>query len=376
MDVREEQNGGHFEADYGGSEGRISPNIIGDMDSDERSAHAPISESDLVEIIKQRVNGGGAVPDGEVGVGDDAAVLRFDADRIVLTADAMVDGVHFLSESMTWHDIGWKCIVSNQSDIAAMGAQPEHAVLTLAIPATTRVGELDEILSGVIGALDHYGGRLVGGDTVSSDRIIISVSMTGRLMSADEPLKRDTARPGDLVAVTGPLGGSAGGLMAMTESKEGVCPVNPDDQAELLNAHCRPNPRVDLAGVLVESGAKCAMDISDGLLLDLERICVASEVDAVVNASRVPIEPALQRTYPRVATELALTGGEDYELVYAADAETIAEVNAAQPGDRAAGYGIVGEITPRRGVEARVTVLDAAGLEIEFGAKGWDHFAR
>ena len=346
------------------------------MHSDERSALAPISESDLVEIIKQRVNGGGSVPDGEVGVGDDAAVLRFDADYIVLTADAMVDGVHFLSESMTWHDIGWKCIVSNQSDIAAMGAKPEHAVLTLAIPATTRVVDLDEILSGVIGALDRYGGKLVGGDTVSSDRIIISVSMTGRLISEEKPLRRDTARPGDLVAVTGPLGGSAGGLMAMSEASKGKGPMNRGDEAKLMSSHFRPSPRVDLAGVLVDAGAECAMDVSDGLLLDLERICVASGVDAVIEADRVPVEPALRRAYPEVATELALTGGEDYELVYAADAATIASVNAAQPGGEQARFGIVGEIVPRQGDDARVTVLDEVRREIEFDAKGWDHFAR
>lgn len=346
------------------------------MHSDERSAHAPISESDLVEIIKQRVNSSGSVPDDEVGVGDDAAVLRFDADHIVLTADAMVDGVHFLSDTMTWHDIGWKCIVSNQSDIAAMGALPEHAVLTLAIPATTRVGDLDEILSGVIGALDRYGGRLVGGDTVSSDRIIISVSMTGRLTSETQPLKRDTALPGDLVAVTGPLGGSAGGLMAMTKSSEGMAPASRDDASKLMSLHFRPSPRVDIAGELVNAGAKCAMDVSDGLLLDLERICAASGVDAVVEAARVPVEPALRRAYPEVATELALTGGEDYELVYVANAPTIAKVNAAQPDVEQADFGIVGEIVPRRASEAKVTVLDETGREIEFDAKGWDHFAR
>ena len=346
------------------------------MHSDERSAYAPISESDLVDIIKRRLNDGGDVLEGEVGVGDDAAVLRFDADQIVLTADAMVDGVHFLSESMSWHDIGWKCIVSNQSDIAAMGGQPEHAVLTLAIPATIRVGDLEDILSGVIGALDRYGGRLVGGDTVSSDRIIISVSMTGRLLRDEKPLMRDAARPGQLIAVTGPLGGSAGGLMAMGEASKGNRTARSDDESTLMEAHYRPNPRVDLAGVIVDAGAECAMDISDGLLLDLERICVASGVDAVVHSDRVPAEPALERAYPAVATELALTGGEDYELVYVADAETIANVNAAQPEDAAPDFGIVGEIVPRRGSDATVTVLDENGSEVEFDAKGWDHFAR
>ena len=347
------------------------------MQSDDRAAQAPISESDLVDIIKQRVNGAAVVLEGEVGVGDDAAVLRFDAGHIVLTADAMVDGVHFLSESMSWYDMGWKCIVSNQSDIAAMGARPEHAVLTLAIPATTRVGDLDEILCGVIGALDRYGGRLVGGDTVSSENIIISVAMTGRLVGKQRPLTRDAARSGQLIAVTGPLGGSAGGLKVMNEmlSKDESASVSDYGQT-LLNAHFRPTPRVDLAEAMVNSGAECAMDVSDGLLLDLERICVASGVDAVIHAARVPIEPALESAYPKRATELALTGGEDYELVYVTDADAIAEVNASQPGCRAADFGIIGEIVPRRGTDADVTVMDESGCAIEFDAKGWDHFAR
>ena len=347
------------------------------MQSDDRAAQAPISESDLVDIIKQRVNGAAVVAEGEVGVGDDAAVLRFDAGHIVLTADAMVDGVHFLSESMSWHDMGWKCIVSNQSDIAAMGAKPEHAVLTLAIPATTRVGDLDEILCGVIGALDRYGGRLVGGDTVSSENIIISVAMTGRLVGKQRPLTRDVARSGQLVAVTGPLGGSAGGLRVMNEmlSKDESASVSDDGQT-LLNAHFRPTPRVDLAESMVDSGVECAMDVSDGLLLDLERICVASGVDAVIHAARVPIEPALESAFPEQATELALTGGEDYELVYVTDADAIAEINASQPGCRPADFGIIGEIVPRRGTDADVTVMDKSGCAIEFDAKGWDHFAR
>ena len=314
---------------------------------------------------------------GEVGVGDDAAVVDVVGDQIVLTADAMVDGVHFLSESMSWHDIGWKCIVSNQSDIAAMGAVPQHAVLTLAIPKTTRVGDLHEVLSGVIGALDAYGGQLVGGDTVASDNVILSVAMTGSLARNRNSLTRDSARPGQLIAVTGPLGGSAGGLMVVESFLSLDADAALSEAArELLAAHWRPSPRVDLVPAMVESGVQCAMDVSDGLLLDLERICSASGVDAVLDAGRVPIAPALRSEFPDRAQELALTGGEDYELVYIADAATIAKVNAAQPTSRASDYGVVGEITPRRGSESTVRVLDETGDEIEFDAKGWDHFAR
>ena len=369
VDVRKQQYWSHLIDESHGSEPTVRPNIIGHMQSDERSAQAPISESDLVEIIKQRLNGGKSIPDGEIGVGDDAAVLKFDADYIVLTADAMVDGVHFLSQSMSWHDIGWKCIVSNQSDIAAMGALPEHAVLTLAIPTTTRVGDLDEVLSGVIDALDTYGGRLVGGDTVASEKIILSVSMTGRLVDPDRPLTRDSARPGQLIAVTGPLGNSAGGLKVLSEGSKAR------ESSFLLESHFRPGPRVDLAEALVGSGVQCAMDISDGLLIDLERICIASGVNAVIHAEKVPVEPELLAIFPKNARKLALTGGEDYELLYIADPSQIAKVNATQPVALPADYGVIGEIEPSDNGIGNVTVLDDVGNHIEFGAKGWDHFA-
>lgn len=347
------------------------------MQFDERSAHAPISESDLVEIIKQRVNVDGASAQGEVGVGDDAAVMRFDAGHIVLTADAMVEGVHFLAKSMSWHDIGWKCIVSNQSDIAAMGAVPEHAVLTLAIPTSTRIDDLEDLLSGVIRALDEFGGKLVGGDTVSSETIVLSVALTGRLHDADTPLTRDAARPGQLVAVTGPLGGSAGGLAVLEQIAVETNSRSVDSHFErLLNEHSRPSPRVGLAAAMVESGVKCAMDVSDGLLIDLERVCTASSVDAVIYADRVPINSDLLTAFPDRALELALTGGEDYELVYVGDAETIARVNEAQPEDVAPDFGVVGEIVPRKNSKGEVTVLDEIGAPIEFDDKGWDHFAR
>ena len=344
------------------------------MRSDERSDQSPISESDLLNIIERHLRSDREVPDDEVGIGDDAAVLRFDADRIVLTADAMVDGVHFLSGSMSWHDIGWKSIVSNQSDIAAMGARPEHAMLTLAIPTNAQVGDLEDMLSGIAAALDRFGGKLVGGDTVSSDITIISVAMTGSLVRTGRTLRRDTARPGQLVAVTGELGASAGGLAIMRENggENGVS----DDIKDLLSAHFRPDPRVDLAEPMIDAGVQCAMDISDGLILDLERICIASDVDAVIRAPKVPIRTSLLRTFPDRAAEFALTGGEDYELLYIADAENIASVNAAQPVDRPIDFGVVGEIVPRRGNSPEVTVIDEQGREVQYAGKGWDHFAR
>ena len=348
------------------------------MRTEELSAQAPISESVLIEIIKRRVGEGDASGEGqgEVGVGDDAAVLRFDWPRIVLTADAMVDGVHFLSGSMSWYDVGWKCIVSNQSDIAAMGALPEHAVLTLAIPGTTQVGDLDEVLSGVIDALDCFGGKLVGGDTVSSEVIMLSVSLTGRLFDSERTITRSTARPRQLIAVSGEMGSSSAGLAVLNRRLESDGQsVQSEHEEKLLNAHFRPSPRVDLVPSLIGADIECGMDVSDGLLIDLERICTASQVDAIVYAARVPIEPALASLFPDRAREFAMTGGEDYELLYIGDADAIAQVNAAQPGGKPADFGVIGEIIPKRGLDAEVTVLDDSGRAIEFHGKGWDHFA-
>ena len=345
------------------------------MHSDGGSADVPISESDLIEIVRRYAEAGYEQVGREIGIGDDAAVLGFDAGRIVLTADAMVDGVHFLSGVMAWRDIGSKCIVSNQSDIAAMGALPEHAVMTLAVPSTMRLRDLEELLSGVTDALQRYGGRLVGGDTVSSDVTMISISMTGRLVDDDRQMTRDVARPGQLVAVSGPLGGSAGGLRMLQGMDHANRGVDDDGVAQLRDAHYRPSPRVDLVPALIESGVNCAMDISDGLILDLERICLASQVDAVIYADKVPQHAALSRIFGTEAQTLSLTGGEDYELLCIADADVIARANARLTDDELERLTVVGEILPQQGVKGEVSVLDASGNRLDFTVKGWDHFA-
>ena len=145
------------------------------------------------------------------------------------------------------------------------------------------------------------------------------------------------------------------------------------DTTALLDAHFRPAPRVDMVESLVAAGVQCAMDISDGLLIDLERICIASGVDAVVQADKVPVAEALSGTLTAQALELALTGGEDYELLFMADAEVVDTIRSSEDGSKPT---VVGEIKPARSSVGKVTVLDETGDVVQFEGKGWDHFAR
>ena len=334
------------------------------------------SESEMLALVKERVSTTLNQARGEIGVGDDAAVVSFEHGNLVLTTDMMVEDVHFRRGEIRWQDLGWKSIVSNQSDIAAMGANPEHALVSLALTDDVTDSDINNLFTGMSEALDTFGGRLVGGDTVLSSVISIGVAMTGSGVTASQALRRDAAKVGELAAVTGYLGGSAGGLATLSWS--GI-----DDKdsthcshiSQLRETHFRPRPRVDMASVMVTNGVCCAMDISDGLLIDLERICAASGVDAVVRAGQLPVHPALSEVFPDRALDMAMTGGEDYELLYAADARTISRVNANQPYEYALDFGIVGEfIEASDGKGGNVRVVDGKGETIEMRSRGWDHF--
>lgn len=334
------------------------------------------SESEMLTLIKGQIPTTLNQTRDEIGIGDDAAVVGFEHGNLVLTTDTMVEDVHFRRGEIRWQDLGWKSIVSNQSDIAAMGGKPEHALVSLAITNDVIDSDINNLFAGMAGALDTFGGRLVGGDTVLSSVISIGVAMTGSGITASQALKRDMARVGDLVTVTGYLGGSAGGLATLGWSDISDEDATPHSQiSQLREAHFRPRPRTDMASVMVMNGVRCAMDISDGLLIDLERICTASGVDAVIHAGQVPVHPALYDTFPDRALDMAMTGGEDYEILYATDEKTISRINANQPDKYASDFGIVGEfIEASDGKGGNVRVVDSKGETIEMHSRGWDHF--
>ncbi|MDP6667184.1 MAG: thiamine-phosphate kinase [Dehalococcoidia bacterium] len=301
------------------------------------------------------------------GIGDDAAVVSTPSGELILTTDAIVDGVHFRSVDERWYDIGWKCAVSNLSDIAAMGGVPDHALVTLGVPPGASTETFTEFYSGMNEAFARYGGRVVGGDVVSSPTMFVNLALTGHPSCgpAGEPawLRRDAAQVGDIVCVTGPLGGSAGGLEALLSSD-----TNPSGQV-LIDRHYRPAPRIEAGKRLVELGVQCAMDISDGLIGDLEKLARASGVRIAIDLASVPLPPELIFMFGTSAIDLALGGGEDYELVFMASRPIVDSVLRAVGRD----VQVVGSVVEGDIPGGRVRVLDESGGEYEPIRKGWDH---
>ena len=285
----------------------------------------------------------------------------------LFTTDTMVEGVHFTRETTPWRDLGWKSIAANISDVASMGGLPTYALVTLGLPPETQVSDLESLYEGMLEISNEYGLAIVGGDMVRSPVVFITVALAGVMHG--QPMVRTTVRPGDLVAVTGFLGGSGGGLKLMLEgiSEQSGQQDEADDYLRLC--HRRPRPAVAAGKTLVEAEITTAMDVSDGLADDLAKLCRASGLMGKIFADRLPVHPLLSRRYPDDCVDLALGGGEDYVLLFTGQPAKINHVVSGLPG----GAAVVGEIMA--GESGRVTVVDANGRELSYRKQGWDHFS-
>lgn len=305
---------------------------------------------------------------GEIGIGDDAALWTPAAGQSeVLTTDALVDGVHFRISTTSWRDLGWKALAENVSDVAAMGARPCRAFVTLGLPKETRVADLEDLYRGMQDLATEYGFRIAGGDTVSSPITFVSVAVVGSVSRRE--LRRATGVTGDVLAVTGSLGASAGGLELL---ETGLTAPRSEDEATLIHAHRRPRPRVREALTIAEAGITCGMDLSDGLIGDSQRLGYASGVGVEIDWERIPVSPALERTFGRRARETAAAGGEDYELLVAGPNQSIKRANAALEAAGLAPLTIVGRLTLAE--PGSVRVLDREGRELSIGGGSWQHF--
>jgi thiamine-monophosphate kinase len=307
-----------------------------------------------------------------LGPGDDAAILRLPPGRVaLLTCDMMVEDIHFRRAWISPWQLGWKAMAQNLSDIAAMGGEPGFAVASLALPGTADKGTADGISEGLIAAASRYGAALVGGDLVGSPGpIAVDVSVLG-WVEEKAALQRRGARPGDRLLVTGTLGASAAGLQALLQGRQ-----QEDDPhfRQALTAHHEPQPRLKEGRAIALSRAATAMmDLSDGLAADLPRLCTESGVGAKLFLAQVPVAEACRAVAAGLGLDpvsLAVSGGEDYELLFTCPAEAVARMRAvvAEAGGLSATE--IGEIVDGPAIIA----LDPQGRSVPL-AQGFDHFA-
>ncbi len=255
------------------------------------------------------------------GIGDDAAVVAPPKGRqLVLTTDLLIEGVHFDLRTASVEDVGYKAAIANLSDIAAMGARPEQALVSVALPPSCTVPHVLRLYKGIMNACRPHRVALIGGDTSASPRgLFLSLTVTGSI-PAGTALRRDGARVGDLLYVTGTLGDSLAGLRLLSRRGQGAGPLKASERRFLIDRHRRPIAQVRLGQTLSALRlASAAIDLSDGLSGDLRHLCEQSRVGAEIDEAALPFSPAL-RAYARSSqadpVAFALQGGEDYELLF------------------------------------------------------------
>ena len=314
-----------------------------------------LREDELLEAIRRVLSGAG--PEVVVGVGDDAAVLAPPTGQQVLTTDALVEGTHFERGRTSARELGAKAIAVNVSDIAAMGASPRAALCALTLSDAIDAAWVMELFGGMREACDEYALWLVGGNLARGRDVTIVVTVIGEVAPGRAGL-RSGARPGDRLVVTGELGASAAGLRVARST------AAPDAaQLQLVRAHARPTARVGEAAVLARHGATAMIDVSDGVALDLSRLCAASGVGVRLELDAVPVAAGATRAE-------ALGGGEDYELLATLPSE---EAVTGAASDLSSGFGVA---LTRIGVmmDEGLVAVAGDGVERALEPAGWEHF--
>ncbi len=326
-----------------------------------------LGEFGLIDLLAKTVSGAQdnqTKPQQQliVGIGDDATAWRGDASTQLATVDSLVQDVHFSLSMTPWKELRWKSLAVNLSDIAAMGGVPGYALISLALPGDTEIEDVAALYEGMLELAQPSEVAIVGGDTCRAPVVAITITVFGS--TGEHILSRATARPGDKVAVTGYLGSAAAGLEMLTKNLH----LEPEVASYLRDSFLRPRPRIAEGQQLVKQGVAAAIDISDGLLADLNQICKASQVGARLEVDRLPVHPAVRDSFGDRAREMALAGGEDYELLFTAGAEVINRVKEAAR----CPVTIIGEITAER--PGAASLFDAKGEPVNIPKAGWEHF--
>ncbi len=336
----------------------------------------PISALGEFGLIERLTHGFETVnPSTIKTVGDDAAVIDNSGKKTVVSTDLLVEGIHFDIMYTPLKHLGYKSVVVNLSDIYAMNATPKQVTVSLAISSRYTVEALEELYEGIKLACKNYQVDLVGGDTTSSlSGLIISVTAIGEA-SEDELVYRSGAKVGDLICVTGDLGGAYLGLQILEREKR-IYLEHPGVQPELENAdyligrQLKPEARKDVIRFFKEMNIKptSMMDLSDGLSSDIFHICKQSGVGCDINEATVPVsEDAynMALNFNLDPITCALNGGEDYELLFTIEPEDETKLNGEDT------FSIIGQITAK---ESGCVLITRSGNRHQLKSQGWNHF--
>lgn len=309
---------------------------------------------------------------GAFGLADDCAVLTPQpGEDLVLTTDAIAEGVHFIAGDSP-EDIAWKALAVNVSDLVAKGAKPAGYLMSLALPEAPTRTWMQGFADGLAAAQEHLGLQLMGGDTDRrpSCPLSITIMAVGRV-PAGRMVRRGSARPGDLLYVTGSLGDAALGLQIRSQSRVArAWPLAAEERDFLMRRYLRPKPHLGMRDVLL-GHAQAAMDISDGLVKDLHRLCRASAVAAEVRVEQLPLSLPARKVIdacPQWA-EAPLAGGDDYEILAAVARDRTAAFEAA-----ALAAGVPVTQIGACGGGTGVTVRRSDGSVLQVTSAGYEHF--
>ena len=363
----------------------------------ERNAVAgQLGEIGLIERILSKFSEPGSAK-LIVGPGDDAAAIEFEGKaRVLVTTDMLVEGVHFELEWSYPEALGFKSVAANLSDLAAMGGRAVGIVVSLGIPPMVPVRAVDKMYRGMSRALSLFGGDLLGGDTVRSSAIIVSVSAIGVLVG-ERPLLRSGARPGDKICLTGSLGRSESGLMLLKRYfrqarrprktvldawaertggyfRKGLPPRLRRNGYACIAKHLMPSPRMREARVLSTFGPSAMIDISDGLSADLMQVSRASGVGLVLMEESIPVDKnarVVAKTFDISPYKIALSSGEEYELLFTIPDARVKQAASALARRCGTTIHVIGEITENR---QSVSVVGNRGRIRALLETGYRHF--
>ncbi len=307
------------------------------------------------------------------GIGDDAAVLDFNNKKTVVSTDLLIEGVHFDLSYMPLKHLGYKAVVVNLSDIAAMNAKPTQITVSIAVSNRFPLEAMEELFGGIALAAKVYNIDVIGGDTTSSQKgLIISITAIGEA-NEDEIVYRNNAKENDLLVVSGDLGSAYMGLQVLEREKQ-VFQVNPNNQPDLdaytylIERQLKPEARTDIKELLEKLEVKptAMIDISDGLSSELLHICKQSNVGCNLFEEKIPVDPQfidVCEEFNIDSTTIALNGGEDYELLFTIPLEDFDKIKANP------NFTVIGHITQ---ASEGVNLITRANTKIPLKARGWD----